>query len=96
MAYSATKADRVHTNQRFFSSLLALQHCSADEVVFTSGGSESNNHALKGVFFARDGRGGVLFVFVMMKIGSRRVLRYNVTAHPSQNLVLARTAAVFR
>jgi hypothetical protein len=38
----------------------------------------------------------VLFVFVMMKIGSRRVLRYNVTAHPSQNLVLARTAAVFR
>jgi cysteine desulfurase len=36
----------------------ALLHCDADEVVFTSGGSESNNHALKGVFFARDGRGG--------------------------------------
>jgi cysteine desulfurase len=36
----------------------ALLHCSADEVVFTSGGSESNNHALKGVFFAQDGRGG--------------------------------------
>jgi cysteine desulfurase len=35
----------------------ALLHCDADEVVFTSGGSESNNHALKGVFFARDGRG---------------------------------------
>ncbi|MGB8886524.1 MAG: cysteine desulfurase family protein [Candidatus Korobacteraceae bacterium] len=35
-----------------------LLHCSSDEIVFTSGGSESNNHALKGVFFVRDGRGG--------------------------------------
>jgi cysteine desulfurase len=34
----------------------ALLHCSSDEVVFTSGGSESNNHALKGTFFARGGR----------------------------------------
>ncbi|HMG33095.1 MAG TPA: cysteine desulfurase family protein [Blastocatellia bacterium] len=35
-----------------------LLHCNSDEVVFTSGGSESNNHALKGVFFAKDVRGG--------------------------------------
>ena len=34
----------------------ALLRCSSDEVVFTSGGSESNNHALKGTFFAQGGR----------------------------------------
>jgi cysteine desulfurase len=36
----------------------ALVRCTSDEVVFTSGGSESNNHALKGAFFAQGGRGG--------------------------------------
>ena len=35
----------------------ALLHCSPDEVVFTSGGSESNNHALKGGFFSQSGPG---------------------------------------
>ena len=29
-----------------------LLRCSPNEIVFTSGGSESNNHAIKGVFFA--------------------------------------------
>src|SRR5438132_1085528 len=32
-----------------------LLGCEPSEVVFTSGGSEANNHALKGVFFARRG-----------------------------------------
>src|SRR6266567_6683211 len=36
----------------------ALLQCSSDEVVFTGGGSESNNHALKGSFFAKGGRDG--------------------------------------
>src|SRR3990172_11105824 len=29
-----------------------LLQCQPNEIVFTSGGSESNNHAIKGVFFA--------------------------------------------
>jgi len=36
----------------------ALLRCSPEEVVFTGGGSESNNHVLKGAFFAQGGRGG--------------------------------------
>jgi len=35
----------------------ALLGCAPDEIVFTSGGSEANNHALKGAFFALRSRG---------------------------------------
>jgi cysteine desulfurase len=34
-----------------------LLGCDTTEVIFTSGGSESNNHALKGVFYANQNRG---------------------------------------
>jgi cysteine desulfurase len=35
----------------------ALLGCHEDEIIFTSGGSEANNLAIKGVFFARGDRG---------------------------------------
>lgn len=38
------------------SEVAVLLGCQPHEIVFTSGGSEANNHALKGVFFARRGR----------------------------------------
>jgi cysteine desulfurase len=40
----------------------ALLGCHADEVVFTSGGSEANNLALKGLFFRRNDRPSHLIV----------------------------------
>jgi cysteine desulfurase len=41
--------------------IAALLDCKDDEVVFTSGGSEANNLALKGVYFAR-GESGDHFI----------------------------------
>mgnify|MGYP000426342785 CR=1 FL=1 len=35
----------------------SLLNCEAKEIIFTSGGTESNNHALRGVAFARRSRG---------------------------------------
>jgi cysteine desulfurase len=37
--------------------IAGLLHCNPDEIIFTSGGSESNNMAIKGVTFARLDRG---------------------------------------
>lgn len=37
--------------------IAALLNCFPDEVIFTSGGSEANNHALKGVYFALKEKG---------------------------------------
>jgi len=43
--------------ERARSQVANLLACAPDEVILTSGGSESNNHALKGVFFANRERG---------------------------------------
>jgi cysteine desulfurase len=42
--------------ERSRAQVAALLGCSPAEIVFTSGGSEANNHAIKGVYFARAGR----------------------------------------
>jgi cysteine desulfurase len=38
------------------SEVAAILCCDATEVIFTSGGTEGNNHAVKGVFYARPGK----------------------------------------
>jgi cysteine desulfurase len=43
--------------ERARAQVAALLDCDPTEVIFTSGGSEANNHALKGVFFAQRERG---------------------------------------
>ena len=50
---SAGAREVVETARRQVAALLS---CEADEIVFTSGGSEANNLVLKGLFFARRGR----------------------------------------
>jgi cysteine desulfurase len=42
-----------HVVEKARAQVAALLACKPNEIVFTSGGSESNNHALKGVFFAK-------------------------------------------
>jgi cysteine desulfurase len=41
-----------HAIQKARAQVAALLECRPNEIAFTSGGSEANNHALKGVFFA--------------------------------------------
>jgi cysteine desulfurase len=43
-----------HAIEKARAQVAALFACRPNEIVFTSGGSESNNHALKGVFFAKE------------------------------------------
>lgn len=45
--------DAVETARSQVASLLS---CDATEIIFTSGGTEANNHAIKGLFFARRNR----------------------------------------
>jgi len=49
--WAGEPAKRAIENAR--AQVAALLECRPNEIVFTSGGSEANNHALKGVFFAK-------------------------------------------
>jgi cysteine desulfurase len=49
--WAGEQAKRAVENAR--AQVAALLQCRPSEIVFTSGGSEANNHALKGVFFAK-------------------------------------------
>lgn len=51
-SYKAGEAVKLARSQ-----VASLLNCQPDEVVFTSGGSEANNYALKGVFFALKEKG---------------------------------------
>jgi cysteine desulfurase len=53
--WASTPAKAALENAR--SQVATLLGCHPDEIVFTSGGSEANNLALKGVFFALQGEG---------------------------------------
>jgi cysteine desulfurase len=50
--WAGEPAKRAIENAR--AQVAALLKCRPNEIVFTSGGSEANNHALKGVFFAKE------------------------------------------
>ncbi|HSB18895.1 MAG TPA: cysteine desulfurase family protein [Anaeromyxobacteraceae bacterium] len=53
-----------------------LLACRPDEVVFTSGGTEANNHALKGVFFAHRDRGDHVVTTAVEHPAVRSPLRF--------------------
>lgn len=53
-----------------------LLHCDADEIVFTSGGSESNNYAVKGYAFANQDRGNHIITTQIEHPAVLEVCRY--------------------
>ena len=53
-----------------------LLHCGPDELIFTSGGSESNNHAIKGVAVARRDKGRHIITSAVEHPAVTEVCRY--------------------
>ena len=62
--------------ERARAQVAALLGGAPDEIVFTSGGSESNNHALKGVFFANRDRGDHIVTSAVEHPAILRPLRF--------------------
>ncbi len=56
--------------------LASLLNCHSDEIVFTSGGTESNNFALKGAAFANRGKGNHIITSAIEHPAVTEVCRY--------------------
>ena len=65
--------ERVDTARRQVANLLG---CQPDELVFTSGGTEANNHAIKGVAFAHRDRGNHIITSAIEHPAVTEVCRY--------------------
>jgi cysteine desulfurase len=53
-----------------------LLNCQAEEIIFTSGGTESNNHAIKGIAFARAGDGKHIITSTIEHPATLEVCKY--------------------
>ena len=62
--------------ERARAQVAALLGCDPDEIVLTSGGTESNNHAVKGVFFANRDRGNHVVTSAVEHPAILRPLRF--------------------
>ncbi|HJN85793.1 MAG TPA: cysteine desulfurase family protein [Dehalococcoidia bacterium] len=72
-AFGVTTKEAV---DRARSQVAATLRCGTDEVVFTSGGTESNNYAIKGVAGARRGRGNHIITSTVEHPSVIEVCRY--------------------
>ena len=72
-AYGLQTKDAVHAARSQVASLL---HCNPSELVFTSGGTESNNYALKGAAFAHRNRGNHIITTQIEHPAVLEVCRY--------------------
>jgi len=72
-AFGATTKDAVEKARRQVASTL---RCRAEEVVFTSGGTESNNHAIKGVAGAHRSKGNHIITSAVEHPSVIEVCRY--------------------
>jgi cysteine desulfurase len=68
------KAKRAVENAR--KQVAALLNCFPDEIIFTSGGTESNNYAIKGAAYAKSGKGNHIITSAVEHPSVLEVCRY--------------------
>ena len=72
-AYGITTKKAVDTARRQIADML---HCQVDELIFTSGGSESNNYAIKGIAEAYRDKGNHIITSAIEHPAVTEVCRY--------------------